>query len=415
MRSIRGVFDDVRTALGENQDITAVLGAIAGAFLATAVERYGADPDPETFAITVDQARASLLSALALVFTGLSIVLALTALTAGTMASKFSPRLLRMKLRGSGNKWVLATFALTASFIITSQILLRSSAGDTLAAPMTMSVSVILLIITSISIIWYINGTLQSLRVDRAVRWIAKRIERAVRAHDHALRHDEVVAEIDVERPAGAVDLVAPDHGYVVRVDTDRLAELMAASHGCVVVEAGTGRPVVRDEPIGWISTPSALKQRELDEIGDCVTITKTRDPESDVGYTISVLVDIGLMALSPAVNDPRTGAECTEVLTEICAELSRHKLGIRTRRRDDGTPTVVVEEDTMGDFLDAAGRQILLYGGDDRTVTAALQRLGQQGQRFATFDRDRQLAKAFTADVESKRATGATSHGRAW
>ena len=267
MRNIRGVFDDVRTALGENQDITAVLGAIAGAFLATAVERYGADPDPETFAITVDQARASLLSALALVFTGLSIVLALTALTAGTMASKFSPRLLRMKLRGSGNKWILATFALTASFIITSQILLRSSAGDTLAAPMTMSVSVILLIITSISIIWYINGTLQSLRVDRAVRWIAKRIERAVRAHDHALRHDEVVAEIDVERPAGAVDLVAPDHGYVVRVDTDRLAELMAASHGCVVVEAGTGRPVVRDEPIGWISTPSALKQRELDEI----------------------------------------------------------------------------------------------------------------------------------------------------
>lgn len=184
MRNIRGILDDVTSSLEEDQGLTAILGAIAGGFLAAAIERYGGDPDPETFAITVDQARASLLSALALVFTGLSIVLALTSLTAGNMASKFSPRLLRMKLRGGGNKWVLGTFALTASFIITSQILLRGSAGDALAPPLTMSVSVLLLIITGVQIVWYINGTLQSLRVDRAIRWIGKRIVRAMNAHE---------------------------------------------------------------------------------------------------------------------------------------------------------------------------------------------------------------------------------------
>ncbi len=113
---------------------------------------------------------------MALVFTGLSIVLALTSLTAGNMAGKFSPRLLRMKLRGSGNKWVLGAFSLTASFIITSQILLRSRAGDTLAPPVTMSVNVLLLIITGVMIVWYINGTLQSLRVDQAIRWVGSRI-----------------------------------------------------------------------------------------------------------------------------------------------------------------------------------------------------------------------------------------------
>ncbi len=415
MRSSRGVLDDITTALEENQEITAIGGAIAGAFLATATERYGAEADPETFAITVEQARASLLSALALVFTGLSIVLALTALTAGTMASKFSPRLLRMRLRGGGNKWVLGTFALTASFIVTSQLLLRSRAGDALAPPITMMVSVILLIVTGIMIIWYINRTLQSLRVDQAVRWIGKRIVRAVKEHDHALRHDEVVAELDIERPSDAVDLVAPDHGHVVRVDTDRLSTLMTRHQGCVVIESGTGSPVIRDEPIGWISTSSPLSRHDLDEFVGCVTVTKTRDPESDIGYTISVLVDIGLMALSPAVNDPRTGVQCTEVLTEVCAELSLHKLGVRTRRNAGGTPTIVVAGDTMGDFLDAAGRQLLLYGGDDRTVTAALLRLGRQGQRFATSDRDRQLARAFTDDVESKRTSGSGSQGRAW
>jgi uncharacterized membrane protein len=71
-------------------------------------------------------------------------------------------------------------------------------------------------------------------------------------------------------------------------------------------------------------------------------------------------------MALSPAVNDPRTGIECTEVLTEVFSELSRRKLGIRTRQHSDDSPRVVVREDTMGDHLDAAGRQILLYGSED-------------------------------------------------
>jgi uncharacterized membrane protein len=415
MRNIRGVLDEIGISLEENQEIAAIVGAAAGVFLATAAERYGAEPNRETFAITVDQARASLLSSLALVFTALSIVLALTALTAGTMASKFSPRLLRMKLRNNGNKWVLGTFSLTASFIVTSQILLRSRAGDSLAPPATMTVSAILLIVTGILIIWYINGTLQALRVDHAVSWIGKRIGRAAKAHDHALRHDEVVAEIDLERPSDGIDLLAPDHGYVISVDTDRLNALMTGRQGCVMIQAGIGRPVVRGESIGWISTPSPLSQHDLDEVVDCVTVTKTRDPRSDVGYTISVLVDIGLMALSPAVNDPRTGVQCTEVLTEICAELSRHSLGVRTRRGGGGTPTVVVLGDTVGDFLDAAGRQILLYGGEDREVTAALLRLGRQGERFATSDRDRELARAFTADVESARANGSGSHGRAW
>ena len=82
MPSIRGVLNDVKAALEEDQALVGVLGALSGAVGAIVVERLGPEPDPDTFAITVDQARASLLSMLALVFTALSIVLALAALAA---------------------------------------------------------------------------------------------------------------------------------------------------------------------------------------------------------------------------------------------------------------------------------------------------------------------------------------------
>ena len=412
MRNNRGMLEDFRTAVGENQEITAILGTVVGVVLATVIERNSPQPDPETFAITVAQARTSLLSALGLVFTGLSIVLALTALTAGNMASKFSARLLRMRLRGNGNKWVLATFTLTASFILTTQVLLRGRDSDDLAQPLLMSVSVVLLIVTGVMIVWYINGTLQSLRVDKAIRWIARRIERAAKAQEHESRHDIVVPDIDVERPSDAADLVAPDDGYIVRVDTNRLHRLMSEPEACVLIDGGSGRAVIRGETIGWVSTSSPISD---DDLFDCITIANSRDPKDDIGYTVEVLVDIALMALSPAVNDPRTGVESTEELAAVFARLAWRKVGVRTRQHPDESPSVIVQADSLGDHLDASGRQILLYGGGDRTVTATLLRLGQQWARFATSERDGRLARAFVDDVEAVRVDGATSAGRAW
>ena len=323
MGNIRGLVEDFRTARKEDQAVTPIVGAIAGVALAFAIERYGPEPDPANFAIITSQARASLLSALALVFTGLSIVLALTALAAGNMASKFSPRLLRMRLSGGGNKWVLGAFALTAAYIIASQILMRGRESDSLAPPLTMSVSVVLLILTGVMIVWYINGTLQSMRVDRAIRWIGRRILRSMVAHEHARRHDDIQSEIDLEQPGDAVELTAPDDGYLVDVDTGQLHRIAAESDACVMISTRTGDPVVEGEVIGHAWGTSPLARRDLDAIAESLTVARTRDPHRDIGYSVGVLVEIALMALSPAVNDPKTGVECTEKLTEVWAAMS--------------------------------------------------------------------------------------------
>jgi len=414
MRNIRGLVEDFRTARQEDQAVTPIVGAIAGVALAFAIERYGPEPDPVSFAITTSQARASMLSALALVFTGLSIVLALTALSAGNMASKFSPRLLRMRLSTSGNKWVLGAFSLTAAYILVSQILLRGREGDSLAPPLMMSVSVLLLVLTGVMIVWYINGTLQSMRVDRAIRWIGRRILRSIVAHEHDRRHDTMLCDVDLERPAEAADLTAPDDGYLVDVDTDQLNRIAGRFDGCVVIETRTGDPIVEGEVIGHVWASSPVTQDDIDAIADALTVARTRDPGNDIGYTVGVLVEIALMALSPAVNDPKTGVECIEKLTEVWAAMAHVELGTRTRSRGDGSYTVVVYENSMGDFLNAAGRQIFMYGREDRSVTGALSRMARQAERTATCERDRRIARALASDVEAVRGSS-NSEGRSW
>ena len=415
MANTRGTLNDFRTTFKEDQVILALFGALSGVAAALLMDLYGPDPESSTLTITVTQARAVLLRALALVWTGLSIVLALTALTTGNMASKFSPRFLRMSLRHSSNKWVLCVFVLTASFIVTSQILLRNRNGDSPVPPGMLLMSTALVVLTGAVIVVYVDSTLHWMRVDRAIRWIVRRIDRAASHHEHDVRGDVVVSEIDVAPASGSIELVARESGYLVKIDTERLDDLATRRDLDIVIEAGTGRPVVRGGRIGWVSAPTALDDLDCSDILDCLTVARDRNPDSDIGYTIHVLVDIGLMALSPAVNDPQTGVQCAEALTEVFSDLAGYEIGIRTRVRADGTPSVVVIEDTIGDWLDAAGRQLLLYGSPDRTVTAALLRLGREGERAARSDRDRQLAAAFADDVDKVRDADAGSAGREW
>jgi uncharacterized membrane protein len=92
------------------------VGAGLGILLALAVRNVGRSPDPASWAIAVHRARDTLMGALAIVFTGLSIVLALTAVTAQNVAGRFSLRLLRIQQRGLRDKFVIAVFTMTMTF-----------------------------------------------------------------------------------------------------------------------------------------------------------------------------------------------------------------------------------------------------------------------------------------------------------
>ena len=415
MANIRGTVDNFRTTFEEDQALLALFGALAGVVAALLMDLYGPEPESSTLTITVTQARAVLLSALALVWTGLSIVLALTALTTGNMANKFSPRFLRLSLRHSNNKWVLSAFVLTASFIVTSQILLRTRDGDGPVPPGMLYTSTALVVLTGAVIIVYIDSTLHSLRVDRAVRWIVGRIERAATRHEHELRHDVVVSEIDANPPSGSIDLVARENGYVVSIDTDRLDDLAMRQGLEVVIETGIGAPVVRGERIGWVSAPTTLDRSR--PLRHSRLRCRGPRPRSRQRHRVHHPCTGRHRADGAVARGERPADRCPVHRGADPGVLGPWRARDRdpNRVREDGTPRVIVRERTVGDWLDGAGRQLLLYGATDRTVTAALLRLGRQGERAARSDRDRQLAVAFADDVDKVRAAGVGSAGRAW
>ena len=73
-----------------------LIGAVGGFGLAVALQYIGPTSSASATSATVQDSRGSIWSALALLFTGLSIVLAVVTLTAQNTSNQFSPRLLRI-------------------------------------------------------------------------------------------------------------------------------------------------------------------------------------------------------------------------------------------------------------------------------------------------------------------------------
>jgi uncharacterized membrane protein len=113
-----------REAVRDNQWLMPAIGAITGFLLAHIVGTgTGTEDDPWT--VTVDRSRDTLIAALGLVFTALSIVLALASVAAQNVVGRFGSRVLRIYARRSPDRYVIAVFAMAAIFILTEQFQLR--------------------------------------------------------------------------------------------------------------------------------------------------------------------------------------------------------------------------------------------------------------------------------------------------
>jgi hypothetical protein len=203
--------------------------------------------------ILVDRSRDTLSGALALVFTSLSIVLALASVAAQNVASRFGSSVMRIYARRSPDRWVIAAFAFSATFILTEQLQPRRLDPDGPAPVAGLALSVIFLVITASLVIWCISTIVRWFRIDRAVAGVMKVTREAA---GRVTRHRRAFApETIPERPNHAPDVPAPRQGHLAEIDTDVAYEKCRRLDAIVVITERLGAAVVAGQAIGWIAS----------------------------------------------------------------------------------------------------------------------------------------------------------------
>ncbi|WP_324828358.1 DUF2254 domain-containing protein [Qipengyuania zhejiangensis] len=262
-----------------------------------------------------------------------STVFSITIAAVAYASGNYGPRLLTNFMEDRGNQLSLATFI--GSFVY-ALIVLRAvrredeapaSVADAAATALpgftpqlSLLVAYGLMALCVVVLVFFLNHIPSSIRINKVLQGIGDRLLDAIRATYPV--EDEFG---DALKSVPGDPVTAWGTGYVQLIDFSDL-EKLARGNGCTFsLRVRTGDFVHRDMPL--MDVAGCDRDKIEGRIRDCFTLGATRTPDQDPQFLIDELVEIGLRALSPGINDPFTAINALHWLGAATAEIGRRDL----------------------------------------------------------------------------------------
>jgi uncharacterized membrane protein len=300
------------------------------------------------------------------------IVVAIGVLILQQATGSLSPRYMRLWYRDRLQKAVLACFIGTLVF---SYALLRRISADSVPdlgvtlVGGAVGASLLLLLL-------YLDRFVHRLRPVGVAALVASAGARVLRRPSPAPDAGAEAGVHDTPRDEGAAELAtvirATRAGVIQAIDVKRLVRL-GQRHDCLLVLphaigdfVSHGAALV--EVFGETSPPSARRVRGLIALGHERTI------DQDPAFALRVLVDIALLALSPAVNAPTTAVQVLDYIEDLLQSIGESALlGHGELRDEDGRTRVRMPTRSWEEYLALGVTEIREYGATAPQLTRRL------------------------------------------
>jgi uncharacterized membrane protein len=287
-----------------------------------------------------------------------STVFSITLVAVTYASGTYGPRLLTNFLEDKGNQISLATFIATFVYSI---LVLRSVRAESesavavtdtgatalpgFAPQFSLLVAYLLIGLCVAVLVFFLHHVPSSIRINMVMQQIGMRLL-------HLIRETYPVEDEfrDPIEPVRGKPLSAWSSGYIQMIDFEDL-EHLASEHDCTLsLCVRTGDFVHRDMPLIEVSgcDPEIIQAK----ICEHFTLGPVRTPEQDPQFLIDELVEIGLRALSPGINDPFTAITALHWLGAATSEIARRDLRKDICGRDESDCRVIPRYDSFSHYL---------------------------------------------------------------
>lgn len=364
---IRSVYERLRDSLFALPAMIIVLLG-TGSWLAREVDALLPSETPWLLPTTVDSTRAILSTVATATITVAGIVFSMTAVVVQLATSQLSPRVTQGFLR---DPFQQITIGLSVGTFVYS-LLVLSDVHGTEELPFSRhdfsaTVAVALGVTSMIFIVLFIDRTIRNMRIDTVIRRLADRVEDAF-----ASLPDREPVETEGSLPdaeAGSTVEVMRT-GWVAAIDFERI--LTAIPQNTLVrIDLRAGDFITRQEVAA--RTWPVVDEATLRKIAGSVTVARTRSISSDPAYGVRQLVDIGLRALSPSLNDATTASDLIRHLGGPLLTLLLKDLPGRVIAGDGGRRIYMPRALSHSDYVHEAFREIRLDADGEPYVLRAL------------------------------------------
>jgi uncharacterized membrane protein len=185
---------------------------------------------------------------------------------------------------------------------------------------------------------------------------------------------------VEAPRPArtptvpGAATRVVEHDGtsaIVLAVNVDSLIALARRAEGVIAFVPRVGDFVASGEPLYRLYGNAA--QIDDRKLRAQVAFGPERTIEQDSTFAFRVIVDIGIKALSPAINDPSTAVMAIDQLHRLLGNVGRRHLHEDALLDANGALRLIFQTPGWDDFVQLAVSEIRLYGAGNFQVSRRL------------------------------------------
>ena len=288
-----------------------------------------------------------------------STVFSITIAAVAYASGNYGPRLLTNFMEDRGNQFSLATFIATFVYSITVLRTVRgederpSNIEDAAASALpgfvpqlSLLVAFALMLLSVAVLVYFLNHIPSSIRINTVLKGIGARLLDEIRE----LFPDDNTGERAHSSPDGKA-ITARGTGYVQAIAYKPLERLAKRENGKLKLAVRTGDFVHPEVTIAYWADLNLVEDCPDDEVRAAFTLGSMRTPSQDMQFLIDELVEIGLRALSPGINDPFTAVTAVHWLGAATAELARRDL-TRSYAKEDEEPHLILLEDDFAHFV---------------------------------------------------------------
>lgn len=309
----------------------------------------------------------SVITASMLTFTAL--VFSITVLVLQLASTQFSPRVIRTFLQAPTTKWTMAAFV--GTFVYGIAVLSRVRVGPPAFVPGLATWLGLVLVLGSIGVfIHYIHRMAHSVRVISLITSVAEETRHGIdELYPDAIGVDPPPGGVVPARPPAQLVFHAGEPGVITAVAASELYELACRRDALIEVTHAIGDFV----PTGALVFRVWDQTVEPSDLTSRLTLERERTPNQDPGFGFRQLVDIGLRALSPGINDPTTAVQAIDQLHDLVRRLTQRAFPSAARADATGRVRVIAARPAYADYVTVAFEEMAQYGASSTQVIRRL------------------------------------------
>ena len=318
------------------------------------------------FVLQIDPESAhTLLSAVATgAITALSLTYSLVLLVFTLAAGKIGPRLLRRFTTEPVNQVTAGILGGTFLFSLVTMMMIR----EDYLPKLTISVAGFLAILSVLQLIYFVRHVSTTVTIDDEIAAISRKLFRDI----EALMDRDSKWDIAEDENSYNYSIPAGRTGYVGHIDELEAVRRAKELGIAIRLAQPAGDYILEGEKL-LLTTGKVEDEAEATELAKLVNIEESRSDSRNVEFSINLLIEISLRALSPGVNDTYTARACVDSITYALSQPVREGLPTYRRCDEDEKLRLVIPGLSLQAMMDTAFHPLRRASRDNIMMASAV------------------------------------------